>query len=61
MTLTLACKDTGTVCDFVARAETEEALMAQIATHAKEVHAYTDEQLNDPALIEKIKAIVKEE
>ncbi len=61
MTLTVACKDTGTECDFVARAETEEDLMAQIAKHAKEVHGYTDEKLNDPALIEKIKAIVKKE
>ena len=45
----------------MARAETEEELMTQIAKHAKEVHDYTDEQLNDPAMIEKIKAIVKEE
>ena len=61
MTLTVACKDTGTACDFVARAETEEEVMSQIAQHAKEVHGYTDEQLNNPALMEKIKAIVKEE
>ena len=61
MSLTLACKDTGAECDFVAKAETEEELMAQIAKHAKEVHGYTDEQLNDPALIEQIKALVKEE
>lgn len=61
MALTIACKDTGVECDFVARAETEEELMTQIAKHAKEVHDYTDEQLNDPAMIEKIKAIVKKE
>ena len=61
MTLTVSCKDTGIECDFVARAETEEELMAQLVKHGKEVHGYTDEQLSDPAMIEKIKAIVKEE
>ena len=61
MALTVACKDTGTACDFVAKAETEEEVMSQIAEHAKEVHGYTDEQLKDPALMEKVKAIVKEE
>jgi predicted small metal-binding protein len=61
MTLTVACKDTGIECDFMAKAETEEELMTQLVKHGKEVHGYTDEQLNDPAMIEKIKAIVKEE
>jgi predicted small metal-binding protein len=61
MTLTVSCKDTGIECDFVARAESEEELMTQLVKHGKEVHGYTDEQLSDPAMIEKIKAIVKEE
>ena len=60
MALTVACKDTGTACDFVARAETEEELMAQIAKHAKEVHGYTDEQLQDPETIAIMKKHAKQ-
>jgi predicted small metal-binding protein len=61
MAMTLACRDTGAECDFVARAETIDELKAQVAKHAKEVHGYTDEQLNDPQMIEKIKSLIKEE
>lgn len=61
MAYTLACRDTGmTDCPFVARAESEEEVLAQAAKHGKEVHGYTDEQLNDPQLMEKIKAVIKE-
>jgi predicted small metal-binding protein len=35
---TLACKDTGTQCDWVGRAETEQDLLKQAAQHVKEVH-----------------------
>jgi len=58
---TLACRDLGTDCPYVARGETFEEVMADGAKHGKEVHGYTDEQLNDPKMIEKIKAAVKEE
>ena len=61
MAKTLACQDLGVTCPFVARGETEEELMANMGKHAKEVHGYTDEQLNDPAMMEKVKAAVKEE
>jgi predicted small metal-binding protein len=61
MALTVSCKDAGIKCDFVARAESEEELMARLAEHAKEVHGFTDEQLSDPAIVEKIKAVIKEE
>jgi predicted small metal-binding protein len=61
MALTLACKDTGIDCSWVGRADTEEALLADAGEHAKEVHAYTDEQLNDPKLGEAIKAAIKRE
>jgi predicted small metal-binding protein len=43
----------------VARGETEEQLMADVARHAKEVHGYTDEQLNDPEMMKKVKAAIK--
>jgi len=59
MTYTLACRDAGVDCDFVARGETEEEVLKIGAKHAKEVHGYTDEQLNDPKFIEENKKIIK--
>ena len=46
-------------CDYVARGETMEELMADGAKHGKEAHGYTDEQVNDPKLAEAIKAKAK--
>ena len=34
----LRCRDLGPDCDFVARGETDEAVMAQAAGHARMVH-----------------------
>lgn len=53
MALTLACRDVGVDCPYVARGETEEELMANILKHGKEVHGYTDEQLTEPQMIKK--------
>jgi len=61
MGLKLACRDLGTACPYVARGETIEELMTDGAKHGKEIHGYTDEQLNDPEMQEKIKAAIKEE
>lgn len=61
MTLTLACKDTGTNCLYIARGETEEELMTDVIKHSKEVHDYTDEQINDPEMMKKVKSAIKEE
>ena len=60
MAYSLTCRDTGADCPYVARGETMEELLADAAKHAKEAHGYTDEQLNDPELIEKLKAVVKQ-
>jgi predicted small metal-binding protein len=61
MAYTLSCRDAGeTTCPFVARAETKEEVLIQIAKHAKEVHGYTDEQVNDPKMMEQMKAIIKQ-
>jgi predicted small metal-binding protein len=60
MGLTLACRDLGTTCPYVAHGETKEELMAAAGKHAKEVHGYTDEQLNAPEMQKKIKAAIKE-
>jgi predicted small metal-binding protein len=61
MAMTLACRDVGTDCPYVARGETEEELMADIAKHGKEVHGYTEEQLKDPEMMKKVKAAIKTE
>jgi predicted small metal-binding protein len=34
----LNCRDVGFDCDAVVRADSEEEVMAQVATHAREVH-----------------------
>ncbi len=63
MGLTLACRDLDpkSNCPYVARGETMEEVMADGGKHAKEVHGYTDEQLNSPEFMEKAKAAVKQE
>jgi predicted small metal-binding protein len=59
MGYTLACRDSGVDCDFVARGETEEEVLANGIKHVKEAHGYTDEQVNDPKFIEEAKKIIK--
>jgi len=61
MAKTMACQDLGVDCSYVARGETEEELMADVAKHAKEVHGYTDEQLKDPEMMKKVEAAIKTE
>ena len=60
MAYTLACRDAGVDCPYVARGETIEELFEEAAKHVKEVHGYTDEQLNDPKSKEEMKALVKQ-
>ena len=59
MAYTLACRDAGVTCDFVAKGETEEEVLAEGAKHVKAVHGYTDEQVKDPKFIEESKKIIK--
>jgi len=59
MTYTLACRDAEVDCDFVARGETEEEVLQNASKHVKEVHGFTDEQLNDPKFLEESKKIIK--
>ena len=61
MALTLACRDTGVECDYVARGETIDELNAKIAKHGIEVHGLSDEELTDPKMVEMIKSLIKEE
>ena len=58
MAYTLSCKDTGVDCPYVARGETEEEMLQDGIKHVKEVHGYTDEQLN-PSFLEEVKKFVK--
>ncbi len=60
MAYTLACRDAGVNCDFVARGETKEEVLAEGFKHVKEEHGYTDEQLNDPKFLEEAKQLIKE-
>ncbi len=60
MALSVACKDAGFDCDFVVRAETMDEILAQAAQHGKEVHGFTDEQLQSPEMAEQIKSVVKQ-
>ena len=61
MVLTFACRDVGVDCDYVVRGNNEEELMANMAKHAKAVHDFTDEQLKDPEMMKKAKAVIKKE
>jgi predicted small metal-binding protein len=38
MTRELNCRDVGFDCDAVVRADSDEDVLAQVATHAREVH-----------------------
>ena len=60
MAYTLACKDSGVDCPYVARGETIEEMWEDASKHVKEEHGYTDEQLNDPKLKEEMKALTKQ-
>ena len=60
MAYTLACKDAGITCPYVAQGETEEEMWVDASKHVKEVHGYTDEQLNDPKLKEEMKVFIKQ-
>ncbi|MHA2232621.1 MAG: DUF1059 domain-containing protein [Candidatus Hodarchaeales archaeon] len=61
MVYTFACRDAGVDCDFVGKGDTKEELLQVAGKHAKEVHAYTDAQLQDPKLMEQFNSLVKEE
>jgi predicted small metal-binding protein len=60
MAYTLACRDTGIDCSHISRGETMEELWEDGVKHVKEVHGYTDEQVNDPKFKEEMKAFIKQ-
>jgi predicted small metal-binding protein len=60
MAYTLACRDSGVDCPYVARGETMEEMWKDASKHVKEAHGYTDAQLNDPKLKEKMQSLIKQ-
>lgn len=44
----------------MAEGESAEDVLAQAAKHAKEKHGLTDEQVNNPEMLKKAKAAVKQ-
>ncbi|MDT5157513.1 MAG: hypothetical protein QOC99_3943 [Acidobacteriota bacterium] len=58
MAKTMSCRDVGPDCDFVARGETEEEVMGQVAEHARSAHDMEDVP---PELAEKAKAAIRDE
>ena len=66
MGLELNCKDIEqemgieATCPYTAHGENMDELMDDMAKHAKEVHGYTDEQLQDPETIAIMKKHAKQ-
>lgn len=56
----LACSDAGYDCSHVAEGDSVEQVLEEVAPHAKAVHGFTDEQLNDPEVIARIRTALKQ-
>ena len=59
MECSIACKDMGLKCGFVAKGKDMDHMMKEAVKHGKKVHGYTDKQLKDPKMMQKVKEIVK--
>lgn len=58
MTKVVRCRDVGFECDGVIRAETEEEALKLVAEHAQAVH---DMQAVTPDVVEKVRAVMRDE
>lgn len=58
MAKTLRCKDVGPDCEFVARGETEDEIMQQVAEHARTEHGIDSVS---PEMAEKARAVIRDE
>jgi predicted small metal-binding protein len=58
MAKSMCCRDVGPDCDFVARGETEEEIMGQVAEHAKSAHGIDEVPVE---LAEKARAAIRED
>ena len=55
-----ACSDVGFNCPFTAQGNSEEEVIDKAKQHGKEAHDFTEEQLNDPQMMKKVKAAIKQ-
>ena len=58
MAKVLTCREVGMDCDFVARGDSEDEIMAQAAVHAQKDHGF---ETIPPEVIEKVKAAIHDE
>jgi predicted small metal-binding protein len=58
MAKVLTCREVGMDCDFVARGNSEEEILAQAVVHAQKDHGFTS---IPPEVIEKVKAAIHDE
>jgi predicted small metal-binding protein len=54
----VSCRDVGADCDFVARGETEQEVMTQVAEHARTDHKMTEIPTE---VIDKVRAAIHDE
>ena len=58
MTRKMSCRDVGPDCDFVARGETDDEVMGQVAEHARTAHSMDEVP---PEMAAKAKAAIRDE
>jgi predicted small metal-binding protein len=57
--LSLSCKDVGVDCDHVCKGETEEELMEKAKQHAIQDNHFTEEEITNTEIQNKIKSHIK--
>lgn len=55
--LSAACKDAGFDCDYVAKGNTEEELLKDVAQHVIKVHRMQESGMT-PEMVQKVKSII---
>ncbi|MBA3789592.1 DUF1059 domain-containing protein [Patescibacteria group bacterium] len=58
MSKQMSCRDVGPDCDFVARGETEDEIMGQVAEHARTAHGFEEVPAE---LAQKARAAIRDE
>lgn len=56
----LRCRHLGFECDAVVNAANDDEVLVQVAAHVKAAHGFSDEQVADPSLREKVQAQTRE-
>lgn len=58
MAKVMRCRDVGADCDFEARGQTEQEILAQCTEHARAAHGITE---IPPELAERVRAAIRDE